>query len=61
MVSMMKQNEPFAFWLIRKLFGSDEVNAGEVQPMNNKEFYFWMAIIVVGFLLVSFLIKTFIV
>lgn len=61
MILTMKQSEPFAFWLIRKLFDSDKANAGDVQPMSNKEFTLWVAIITVGFLLVSFLVKTFIV
>lgn len=57
---MKKLNEPFAFWLIKELFGSQGANTDEVQPMSKKEVYLWMVIISVVFFLVSLLVKTFI-
>jgi hypothetical protein len=59
MISMKKINEPFMFWLIHELFGTEEQGEQNLQPLSNKEVIAWMAVITVAFLLLSWLVGLF--
>jgi hypothetical protein len=40
--------EPFAFWLIREFLTSDEDKSEDLQPIDNKEFYSVLAMLIAG-------------
>jgi hypothetical protein len=44
-----KLEEPFVFWLIRQYLPAVEYKEEEVQPINNREFYNIMGMIVLAF------------
>jgi len=51
--------EPFLFQLIFDLFGLDETQAVEAEPMTNREFYFFLVFAMIAMFIVIFLIKIF--
>ncbi|MGD1045444.1 MAG: hypothetical protein ABR936_08985 [Bacteroidota bacterium] len=53
------QREPFLFQLIFDLFGPDEMNEVEVEPMTNRELYFFLVFMTITMFIVSYLIKVF--
>ena len=54
------QREPFLFQLIVGLFGMDETQEVEAEPMTNRELYFFFIIATIAMFTLSFLIKVFI-
>lgn len=40
--------EPFAFWLIREFLTSDEDELEDLRPMDNKEFFSVLAMLIAG-------------
>jgi hypothetical protein len=54
------RREPFLFQLIFDLFGLNETQAVEAEPMTNREFYFFLVFATSAMFIVSFLIKVFI-
>jgi hypothetical protein len=54
------QREPFLFQLIVGLFGMDETQEVEAEPMTNREFYFFFVLATIAMFTLSFLIKVFI-
>jgi hypothetical protein len=54
------QREPFLFQFIVGLFGINETQAVEAEPMTNRKFYFFIVIATTAMFIVSFLIKVFI-
>ncbi len=48
-------DRPFAFWLIKELFGAESGEREENQPLSIKEVIAWMCLIAFGFLLMRWL------
>jgi hypothetical protein len=48
-----KLEEPFAFWLVRQFLPAVEDQEEDVQPINNREFYSIMGMIVVVLLVLD--------
>jgi hypothetical protein len=59
LTTMKKLDEPFMFWLIHELFGTEEQGKRRPQPFSNREVIVWMSVITVAFFLLSWLVKIF--
>jgi hypothetical protein len=54
------RREPSLFQLFVDLFGKNETQAVEAEPMTNRKFYFFFVIATIVMFTLSFLIKVFI-
>ena len=48
MINPHSVKEPFAFWLIREFLAADEDGSEELQPIDDKEFYSVLGLLVAG-------------
>ena len=51
--------QPFAFWLIREMFVTEEVIEEELKPISNREFYIWMAVLSAALLVYGAVFRVF--
>jgi hypothetical protein len=48
MINRQSIPEPFAFWLIREFLTSHEYESEDLKPIDNKEFYSVLAMLIAG-------------
>ncbi len=59
MINRQSVQEPFAFWLIREFLASDENGLEDLQPIDDKEFYSVLAMLITGVVVLALTIGPF--
>jgi len=59
MINRQSISEPFAFWFDWELLNSEELDSEDLQPIDDKEFYSGLAMLVTGVIILALTIGPF--